>query len=60
LRLAVARSLLPTANLAKTQYDNKFLAQIIFKGINSDGFGNLGSNYISGKIPGYMTKERFN
>ena len=60
VRLAVARSLLPTANLAKTQYDNKFLAQIIFKGINSDGLGNLGSNYISGKIPGYITKEWFN
>lgn len=53
LRLAVAKSLLPTENISNKQYDTKFLAQIIFKGLANDGFGSFGSNYISGKIPGY-------
>ena len=57
LRFAWARNLLPTENLSKKQYDNKFMLQIIFKGLN--GIGNLESSYISGKIPGYMPKDGF-
>lgn len=55
VRFAVARSLLPRENIANRQYDTKFLAQLIFKGLANDGFGSFGSNYISGKIPGYKS-----
>ena len=57
LRIAVARSLLPKENFSTKQYNTKFLAQIVFKGFT--GVGDLESNYISGKIPGYTAKERF-
>jgi LPS-assembly protein len=59
LRFAVARSLLPTENLLQKRYNNKFLAQIVFKGLSNGTIGSLGSNYISSKIPGYMAKEKF-
>ena len=58
LRFAWARSLLPEENFLKKQYDNKFMLQIVFKGLNG-GVGNLGSSYISSRIPGYMPKEGF-
>lgn len=59
LRLAYSRSLLPTDNLLKKQYNNKILAQIIFKGLNNGEVGNLSSNEIFNKIPGYMPKTGF-
>lgn len=57
LRFAWARSLWSAENFLQKRYDNKFLAQIIFKGFT--GIGNLENNYLYGKIPGYKAREKF-
>ena len=57
VRLAWAKSVMPTENLNKTNKDNKILLQVVFKGFTD--VGNLENNYILNKIPGYHSTERF-
>lgn len=57
VRLAWARSLFAAENLSQKRYDNKFLAQIVFKGFTD--MGNLENNYLSGKISGYKPQDKF-
>lgn len=58
VRFAIARSLLTTENLVHSKYNNKFLAQIVFKGFTE--LGDLEDNYLSGKIPGYRSYSKYN
>ncbi len=57
LRFAWARSLFSTENIIQKRYNNKFLAQLVFKGFTD--LGSLENNYLSGKIPGYKAEEKF-
>ena len=57
LRFAIARSLFSAENFLQKRYDNKFLAQIVFKGFTD--MGNLENNYLYSKIPGYKAQEKF-
>ncbi len=57
LRMAWSRSLFSAENFIQKRYDNKFLAQIVFKGFTD--VGTLDNNYLSGKIAGYKAQEKF-
>lgn len=53
MRLVVAKHLLFSEDSVKAKYNNKFLAQIIFKGFAD--LGDLEDNYLSSKIAGHKS-----
>ena len=57
LRFAWARSKVALEDITNKQYNNKFLAQIVFKGFTD--VGTLENNYLSGKISGYKPLDKF-